>query len=161
MKIKRIEDENFNHYRRPSMVVAFPSCTFKCNRACGEQVCQNGTLAASPDIEITPEEIVHRYLHNHISKAIVCAGLEPLDSPDDLLALVRAVRMRTDAEIIIYTGYTKEEVQGMNGILDALSMYSNMIIKYGRYIPGCETHIDEILGVPLYGDHQYAEVISK
>ena len=37
---------------------------------------------------------------------------------------------------------------------------SNIVIKYGRYIPGQTPHYDEVLGVKLASDNQYAERIS-
>jgi hypothetical protein len=38
-----------------------------------------------------------------------------------------------------------------------LKNFDNIIIKYGRYIPGQEKHFDETLGVYLASDNQYAE----
>ena len=38
--------------------------------------------------------------------------------------------------------------------------YKNIIIKYGRYIPNQTPHRDEVLGVNLASDNQYAERIS-
>ena len=35
--------------------------------------------------------------------------------------------------------------------------FKNIIIKYGRYIPDQEPHYDEVLGVNLASDNQYAE----
>jgi len=36
----------------------------------------------------------------------------------------------------------------------------NIIIKYGRFIPDKEKHYDEVLGIYLASDNQYAERIS-
>ena len=52
MKIKGIIDEDFINYKKPSMVIMCPSCTFKCDKENGAQVCQNSTLAAAPNIEV-------------------------------------------------------------------------------------------------------------
>jgi hypothetical protein len=41
-----------------------------------------------------------------------------------------------------------------------LSACPNIIIKYGRFIPNHQPHYDEILGVKLASDNQYAERIS-
>lgn len=41
-----------------------------------------------------------------------------------------------------------------------LSEYKNIVVKFGRYIPGQEKHYDEVLGVYLASDNQYAEKIS-
>ena len=126
------------------------------------QVCQNSALASAPDIEVDAKELTDRFMSNSITTAVVCAGLEPFDSPKDLLGLVREIRMRTDHPIIIYTGYTKQElISDHNNTYDALRIYSNIIVKFGRFIPGGMPHMDEVLGVELIGDNQYAEVVSR
>ena len=61
MKIKHIIDEDFSNYKTPSMLVAFPNCSFKCEKECGMKVCQNGTLHSAPDIEIDTYSLVKRY----------------------------------------------------------------------------------------------------
>ena len=55
-----------------------------------------------------------------------------------------------------YTGYNKEEILDK---LDIIKSYQNIIIKYGRYIPGQKKHFDSELGVYLASDNQYAERI--
>jgi len=44
--------------------------------------------------------------------------------------------------------------------LTLLSQYKNVIIKFGRFIPNQEPHYDEILGVNLASNNQYARRIS-
>lgn len=172
MIVKEIRDEDFTSYKKPSMVIGFPSCTFKCERECGQKMCQNSVLVTAPDIEISYEDIASRYLKNPITKAIIMAGLEPFDSASDLLNLIRYIRMHTNDDIVIYTGYTKEEVKYMtfkthwsSGILEwsyleRISQYPNIIIKFGRFIPNQESHYDEILGIKLASSNQRAERIS-
>ena len=58
---------------------------------------------------------------------------------------------------MIYTGYYDYEIKDQ---LNELKQYPNIIIKYGRYIPNQSPHYDEILGVKLVSDNQYAERIS-
>lgn len=162
MIIKGLIDEDFVNYKKPSMTIMFPRCSFKCDKECGMQVCQNSALASAPDIEVDAKELTDRFMSNSITTAVVCAGLEPFDSPKDLLGLVREIRMRTDHPIIIYTGYTKQElISDPNNTYDALRIYSNIIVKFGRFIPGGMPHMDEVLGVELIGDNQYAEVVSR
>ena len=84
MKIKGITDEDFVNYWQPSMIIAANSCSFKCEKECGVSCCQNSSLAQSPTIEIDAEDIIKRYLHNPITKAICFAGLEPLDQLEEL-----------------------------------------------------------------------------
>ena len=84
-------------------------------------------------------------------------GLEPFDSWDDLLKLIGETRNLTDDDIVIYTGYNKDEIKDK---IYLLSEYKNIIIKYGRYVPNQEKHYDDILGVYLASNNQYAEKIS-
>ena len=168
MIVKEIRDEDFTSYKKPSMVVGFPSCSWKC----GKGLCQNSALAQSPNIEINVDTLVQRYLNNPITTAIIMAGLEPFDSFNDLLELVATLRVYTTDEIIIYSGYTKEELE--NGwfyienrnsntrrmAYQWLKTFPNIIIKFGRYQLGDTPHYDEVLGIKLASDNQYAEVIS-
>ena len=41
------------NYKKISMFIIFPTCNFKCDKECGKQVCQNSTLALSPNIDIS------------------------------------------------------------------------------------------------------------
>ena len=157
--IKEIRDEDFTSYKKPSMIIGFPSCTWKCERECGMRVCQNSALAQAPNKIIGVKTIVNRYVNNPITSAIVMAGLEPFDSEYDLLKLISYLRVSTDDDIVIYTGYTEEEIQTKD-VYESLLNYKNIIIKFGRYIPGQKSHYDEVLGVNLASDNQYAKVIS-
>lgn len=157
MIIKTIIDEDFTNYKKPSMFIGFPNCTFKCEKDCGERVCQNSTLSKTPNIIFTKDEIIERYLSNNISQSIVMGGLEPFDSWKELLYLINSFRLYTDDDIVIYTGYNKEEIETKVNILER---YKNIIIKFGRFIPHQESHFDEVLGIRLASDNQYAERIS-
>lgn len=157
MLIKGIQEEDFVNYKNPSMFILFSSCTWKCEKECGKKVCQNGTLATSPNINIDVKTIVNKYINNPITHSIVCGGLEPFDTFNDLLQLIAYLRVSTDDDIVIYTGYYKEEIVDK---LPLLSKYKNIVIKYGRYIPGQEKHYDEVLGIYLASPNQYAEKIS-
>ena len=157
MIIKGIQEEDFINYKKPSMFISFSSCTWKCEKECGRKVCQNGTLATTPNINIGIKTIVNKYINNPITKSIVCGGLEPFDTFDDLLQLIAYLRVSTDDDIVIYTGYYKEEIADKVALL---SKYKNIVIKYGRYIPNQEKHYDEVLGVYLASPNQYAEKIS-
>ena len=157
MIIKGIQEEDFINYKKPSMFISFSSCTWKCEKECGKKVCQNGTLATTPNINIGVKTIVNKYINNPITKSIVCGGLEPFDTFNDLLRLIAYLRVSTDDDIVIYTGYYKEEIADK---ITLLSKYKNIVIKYGRYIPNQENHYDEVLGVYLASSNQYAERIS-
>ena len=166
MIVKGIIDEDFINYKKPAMVIEFPYCSFKCDKECGRAVCQNSSLANEPNIEISHNKIINRFFENAISEAIVFQGLEPLDSFKDVLKLLAILHLPAFAvfqtDVVIYTGYTKEELQNKFykdniSYLDKLKQYKNIIIKYGRYIPDQEPHYDEVLGVNLASDNQYAE----
>lgn len=158
MIVKGLVDEDFVNYKIPSMFIGFPKCTFKCDKECGEQVCQNSILATSPDIEVNIEKIIERYISNNITSAIVLGGLEPFDSWGELLDLIHEFRNYTSDPIVIYTGYTEEEIEDK---ISVLRFFRNIIVKFGRFVPNKEKHFDEILGVWLASDNQYGKVISK
>ena len=157
MIVKGIIDEDFVNYKKPAMVIEFPSCSFKCDKECGRAICQNGPLANEPNIEISHKKIIERYLSNPITESIVCQGLEPFDSIFDVLYLIKILRLNYNChdDVVIYTGYNKEEIN--KNIIKELEILGHVIIKYGRYIPDQKSHYDEVLGVKLASDNQYAE----
>lgn len=154
--LKGLIDEDFVNYIVPSMVLEFPHCTFKC----GGEYCQNSFLTKAAEIEVDVYELCERYIKNPITRAIVCQGLEPFDSWEDLYRLVQTLRMYYACfdDIVIYTGYNKNEIA--DKIDELTSTFCNIVIKFGRYIPDQESHYDDVLGVKLASDNQYAERIS-
>ena len=157
MVIKQLLDEDFVNFKKPSMFIGFPSCTWKCDRECGKKVCQNGTLATTPNIEIDVKILVDRYINNPITKAVVCGGLEPFDTWNDLQKFIIELRQKSQDDIVIYTGYKKEEI---SYAVDWLNLFPNIIVKFGRFVPDQQKHYDEVLGIYLASDNQYAERIS-
>lgn len=158
MQIKGITDEDFVNYKKPSMFIAFPSCSFKCEKECGVRCCQNSDLANSKNISIDIKTIVERYVSNPITSAVVCGGLEPFDSWNDLEELIRELRSKTNDDIVVYTGYNKAEIVNKTRVL---SKYKNIIVKFGRFIPDSKEHYDEVLGIKLKSDNQYAERMGE
>lgn len=157
MIIRQLIDEDFVNYKKPSMFIGFPYCSWKCDKECGMQVCQNSALATAISKNIGVKTIVNRYINNPITSSIVCGGLEPFDTWDDLYELVTYMRVSTQDDIVIYTGYYSEEIKEY---IDKLKVFPNIVIKFGRYIPDREKHYDEVLGIYLASDNQYAERIS-
>ena len=149
INVKQIIDEDFANYKKPSMFIAFPKCNFKC----GAKICQNAPLAQMPNIESETDEIVMRYVNNPITEAIVFGGLEPFDSFDDMLELIGDFRKATTDPIIIYTGYYDSEIKEQ---LNQLKRFSNIIVKFGRYVENREGRYDPVLGVTLASFNQYA-----
>lgn len=173
MQIKGIVFEDFINYKEPSMYIAFPTCSFKCDIECGRPVCQNSALAHEPTMYVDKVELVEKYVKNSLTSAIVLGGLEPFDSPLDLLPFIDTVRrqFKCDDPIIIYTGYTEEELESGNfgkanreqqkEYWKSIKQYKNIIVKFGRFVPGEEKHFDEVLGVYLASSNQYAKVVSE
>lgn len=159
MQIKFLIDEDFINYKKPSMFIgAGISCSFKCDKDCGQEVCQNSSLSREPTIKFSIEKIVKRYIDNPITSAIVIGGLEPFDNYQEVKTLISELRHKTNDDIVIYTGYNKEEIKDK---INDLSIFPNIVIKFGRFISNSQAHIDEILGVKLASANQYAECISR
>ena len=158
MKIIDIVDVDFANYRKPSMFIIFPNCSFKCDKENGCNLCQNSHLAQEPAIEMSSNTILHRYIHNDISQAIVCGGLEPFDSDRELLDFIEKARdgFYIQDDIVIYTGYTEEELQD-NFVFQQVIQFPNIVIKFGRFRPNEEAHFDEVLGIKLASNNQYAK----
>lgn len=157
MIIKGLNECDIVNYKKSSMFIIFPYCTFKCDKESNGSYCQNSSLAKSSNIEIDLEEIVSKYINNPLTEAVVFGGLEPIDSWKDVRNIVHEFRKYTEDDIVIYTGYNKSEIQEK---IDILKQYKNIIIKFGRFIPNDTQHFDEVLGVNLASKNQYAEKIS-
>lgn len=159
MIIKGIVDEVFQDYKKTSMLIEMPYCTFKCLNELNLpiSICQNCELANQKNIEIDCNSLVKRYLDNNLTSAIIFAGLEPFDSFSDIFSFISQFRKVCDDEIVVYTGFDEHEITDKTRIL---SQFKNVIIKFGRFIPNQEKHFDEILGVELASPNQYAKIIS-
>lgn len=175
MIIKGILDESFVDYKKPSMYIAFPNCSFKCDALNNAPVCQNCKLVEEPDIEIDKKKIIERYMSNPITQAIVLSGLEPFDNILDVISFVHCLRndYKCEDDVVIYTGYShKEMMEGRYGqtvggekvkadLWKSLTTYSNIYVKFGRFILGQEKHFDQVLGIQLASNNQYGEKVSQ
>lgn len=162
MILKGLIDTDSINYKKICMVLEFPICKgFKCDKECGQQVCQNSALATAPNIEVNPMDLYKRYNSNPITRAVICQGLEPLDSKEDLWLFISGFRLYCSKEddIIVYTGYNESEIKDKR-IWNMFQKY-NVIVKFGRYIPNQTPHYDEVLGVYLASDNQYAKSFNK
>lgn len=158
MKIIDIVDVDFTNYRKPSMFIIMPFCSFKCDKENGCNLCQNSHLAQEPALNVSVRNLIERYLNNHITKAIVFGGLEPFDTSAELDRLIKILRWnyRNNDDVVIYTGYTEEELTA-NPYYEQILNYGNIVIKFGRFRPNQTPHYDEVLGVKLASDNQYAK----
>lgn len=160
MRLVNLIEESFTEYKKPHMLLGFPSCSFKCDREYGSPICQNSELARAEKIEIPVEDVVARYLSNDITKAIVCAGLEPFDSYTDVLSLLEELRSKNGCydDVVIYTGYKPEEVSDR---FEKLASYKNVLVKFGRFVPGYKPHYDDALGINLASDNQFSRWVNE
>ena len=159
MKIKGLQDEDFVNYKKPSMFIGTAICNWKC---CIEQnldisICQNSSLANSVTMDIPAIEIYRRYSSNPIVKSVVIGGLEPFLQFPEVIELIDIFRSnQCFDDFVIYTGYYPSEITNE---LNRLKEYKNIIVKFGRYIPNNEKHFDDVLGIYLASNNQFAERI--
>lgn len=160
MHVKGIVVEDFTNYKKPSMFIITCYCDFKC---CTEQnvdigVCQNAPLAQAKIKNIPVASIYEQYVNNPITKAIVLGGMEPMAQIEEIDDLIWYFRRRSvNDPFIIYTGYYPDEIKES---LDKLRKYDNIIVKYGRFLLNKPSRYDEVLGITLASDNQFAEVLS-
>lgn len=160
MIVKLVKVDDCAQYKKPCLVLCFPSCTWKCCIEAGISisVCQNQEMCAMKDIDVSPEEAYIMYQNSIFSKAICCSGLEPMLQFDDVLSLLKYFREHgCDDDFVVYTGYYRHEIEDK---ISQLAKYKNVVVKYGRYVPNNEKHFDKVLGVWLASDNQYGERIS-
>ena len=160
MIVKLVKQDDFVQYKKPCVVVCFPNCTWKCCTEAGipTSVCQNQEMCGLKDIDITPEDVYNLYKESLFAESICCSGLEPMLQFDDVLSLLKYFREHDcNADFVVYTGYYRNEIEDK---IEQLAKYKNVIVKFGRYVPNQARHYDEVLGVWLASDNQYAERIS-
>lgn len=160
MLVNNIIDEDIINYKEVSMFIGMPFCSGKCWKELGLDcsICQNDKLRNSDLIDVDILALVKRFQDNPLSKAVVFGGLEPLDSAADVYYFIFTMRqLGLNNKVVIYTGYKEEEkdVQDFINILKE-HYFTNVIIKVGRYIPNSNSRYDDILGVTLASDNQYA-----
>lgn len=160
MRVKTIVDEDFSDYKKIAMEIATCFCDFKCCRELGIpiSVCQNEPIYNQPNIEVSAGDLFSRYISNPLSQSIVFAGFEPMLQFDEMIEVIDYFRSNGICDdIVIFTGYQEEELQKK---LIALQKYDNVVVKFGRFVPNQQAHLDPILGVKLISDNQYAKRIS-
>lgn len=161
MKLKFIKPDDFINYKKCSLFLGVTSCNWKC---CKEQnlpcsICQNYPWSNNLIKEFSNEELKNYYLQDDLEEAIVFGGLEPFLQWDELYQFIYEFRnnYNIDDDIVIYTGYNENEIADK---IEKLKEFKNIIVKFGRYIPNKPSRYDEILGVTLASDNQYAKRIS-
>lgn len=93
-----------------------------------------------------------------LRKAVVIGGMEPMMQIGEVTALISLFRENgCTAPFVIYTGYYPSEISKE---LDALRPLGNIVVKFGRFIPNKPSRYDDVLGIELSSDNQFAERIS-
>jgi len=161
MRVKTIVEEDFTNYKKPSMFIGTISCDGKCCKEAGIplSVCQNDGWRSGAPIEINNFDLCERYLRNKLTNAIVFGGLEPFEQFKEVEEFIHVLRVVYGCidDVVIYTGYYPDEIADQ---VKELSVYKNIIIKYGRYIPNSTPIFDKVLGITLASSNQFAERIS-
>lgn len=168
IKLIDVKTDNIVDYKETSILLVFPYCSGKCGPKC-----HNYKLIGTTKInEYKIEDIVNLYNKLNTHRSIVCAGLEPFDSFEDLTNIVKYFsNCNKDCDIVIYTGYTEEEIKYSVKLLNDIfnknlnkSFKKSLIIKFGRYVFDAENsykYYSDILGVELASNNQYAKIINK
>lgn len=160
MRLRGITFEDFVNYKKPSMFLITCNCDWKCCSEAGisHDVCQNSPLMKSQIREYSDDSIYKAYSGNTIPQAVVIGGLEPMLQFEEIIELIKKFRDNgCEDEFIIYTGYNKNEILSQ---INELKRFKNVIVKFGRFVPNRESRYDNILGITLVSDNQYAEKIS-
>lgn len=161
MRVKDINTTDFVNYKDRSMFISSCFCSWKCCTELGLDigVCQNAPLAQAEIKDIPDKDIYELFVNNKpLTQAVVIGGLEPMIQANEVIALIDCFRKNgQDCPFIIYTGYYPNEIPKE---IDLLKQYNNIIIKFGRFMPNAKSRYDEVLGVTLVSDNQYAEKIS-
>ena len=161
MVIKTIVDEDFVNYKKPSMFIGTTSCNGKCCIEAGIplSICQNDEWRSCATIDIDDDKLCSRYIQNIITSSVVFGGLEPFEQFEEMLSFISTLRNKYHCgdTVVIYTGYNIEEIEHQ---IEVLKTFENIIVKFGRFVPNQEPHFDEILGINLASDNQYAAKIS-
>ena len=147
-------------YKKMGLLIAFPYCDFKCCKDANIpiEICQNSELATQPIVNMTVKEVVSYYNPN-IHSALIFGGLEPLKSPKDMLDLIIEFRIQyPNDDIVIYTGYNQTEISDM---VEILSKYTNLYMKFGRFVPDQKAHHDSVLDIDLISDNQYGMYLTE
>lgn len=157
MRLNTVVNEWYQDYRKPSMFLGTVSCGGKCCIESGIplSVCHNDGWRACAAADYDNLDLCEQYLSNPITQAIVIGGLEPFEQFGELVDFLTTLRSakRCDDDVVIYTGYYPEEIAQQ---VDTLSIFKNIIIKFGRFVPNARPRFDPILGVDLSSDNQFA-----
>ena len=152
--------DNVTDYKKTSLFLVFPYCSGKC----GEE-CQNKNLRKKKIKEFNNKDIITLYQSLNTHNAVVCGGLEPLDSFEELKQLIEDFAKFSSikpVDFVIYTGY--DNLTNFD-LLQAWKNYaepgSELIIKQGKYdINHKIPWHSKLLGVDLATSNQEVSVFD-
>ena len=165
MKLIDIVDYDIVNYKEPSMFLIFTACkNFKCEKENNED-CPNGSLKDMKKVEVSAESVFQRYDKQKLTRAIVCGGLDPFDTPEDLIELVKTLQEHGFSDdLVVYTGYNIGESENEDILY---SLYKekpcfDLVVKFGRYLKklNCSIYCEE-LGINLASSNQFAIKLEK
>ena len=139
MRLKQIINQSKKFYQATSMILKCPTL-FRCQNF--------------PD-----EEILKKFDKNKKAKAIVIAGMDPMNQLIELRSFIFSARKHFNPGnrplIIIYTHYYFDELKDWSGVESEMLQYGNVLLKCGRPKEN-ETmkYFNHILGIPLCGRNQ-------
>lgn len=161
IRVKDVVYENFQDYKKTSMMLATCFCDWKCliEKGLDINICQNSAISKQDNITLNINNLIEAYLKNPITNAIVIGGLEPLKQFDEVLKFIHILRNTYECndDVVIYTGYYPNEIQDE---LNKLIQCQNIIVKFGRFEINSEKIFDDVLGVCLNSSNQWADKIS-
>lgn len=141
------------------MLIGVDKCDWKCCKEAKQDICQNMEIAKQLSKAIPIDNIIKKYLTDNITSAIIFGGLEPFLQFNELYSFIYTLRNKYNCndDVVIYTGYYENEIQEQ---VNKLKEFSNIIIKFGRFVPNDTKHFDNVLGINLASSNQYSVKIS-
>lgn len=161
--------ETLGDYKKHSLLISVGTCSGKCWKELGldENTCQNNILKESVRDMSNDRiiKIIDGYIEDGIISSIIFGGLEPMEQVEDIEYIINGIeeiakKYVVKIDIIIYTGFYREEIENAVNLL-SINKSNKLIIKYGRFIPNSKSRYDKILGVTLSSDNQYALVETE
>lgn len=160
MKITIIK-ETVNDYKKTALLIGVKTCDYKC---CIEQnidnsICHNYNLDNEEEVDLSTQSLISRVLKNKLINAVIFGGKEPMLDKyfNDMLDVIECLRDKSEIDIVIYTGYYKHEISEK---IEKLKKFNNIIVKFGRFKLNGKKRFDNVLGIELNNEEQYAEKIS-
>jgi hypothetical protein len=93
-----------------------------------------------------------------LSECVIFAGLEPMLQFEEIVFFINEFRKTNREEVLIYTGYYPDEIKYQ---IEKLKIFSNIIVKFGRYKGNSRPKQDMVLKVELASENQFAKRIEE